>query len=78
LKKGDDYMRFSKIIVASIVIANIVFTAVVLLIFLKTSVEPTSLIVAWFAFTTGELWALAGIKKTETKHTSTEDLDNNK
>ena len=28
-----------------------------------TSFEPTALIAAWFAFTTGELWMLKDIKK---------------
>ena len=50
-----------------IISVNIVFAAAVLYIFLKTSAEPTSLVVAWFAFTTGELWALSSIKKTESK-----------
>ena len=50
-----------------IISLNIVFAAAVLYIFLKTSAEPTSLVVAWFAFTTGELWALSSIKKTESK-----------
>ena len=50
-----------------IIVLNIVFAAAVLYVFLKTSAEPTSLVVAWFAFTTGELWALSSIKKTESK-----------
>ena len=50
-----------------IIFLNIVFAAAVLYVFLKTSAEPTSLVVAWFAFTTGELWALSSIKKTESK-----------
>ena len=60
-------MRYSKIIVMLIIALNIVFAAAVLYVFLKTSAEPTSLVVAWFAFTTGELWALSSIKKTESK-----------
>ena len=60
-------MRYSKIIVMLIIFLNIVFAAAVLYVFLKTSAEPTSLVVAWFAFTTGELWALSSIKKAESK-----------
>ena len=60
-------MRYSKIIVMLIIFLNMVFAAAVLYVFLKTSAEPTSLVVAWFAFTTGELWALSSIKKTESK-----------
>ena len=56
-------MKYSKIIVAFIIIANVVFAAAVLYIFLKTSSEPSALVAAWFAFTTGELWATASIRK---------------
>ena len=56
-------MRFSKVIVAAVVVLNVAFTAVVLWLFLKTGNEPSALIVAWFAFTTGELFSLAWIKR---------------
>ena len=55
--------KFSKTIVGLIIAANIVFTIAVLVIFVRVGSEPSALIVAWFAFTTGELWFLAGIKK---------------
>ena len=54
---------FSKFVVTAVIILNVIFTIAVLNIFLKTSTEPSSLIVAWFSFTTVELWSLAGIKK---------------
>ena len=54
---------FSKIIVSAVIILNVIFTIAVLRVFVKTSAEPSSLIVAWFSFTTVELWSLAGIKK---------------
>jgi len=57
--------KFSKVIVALIIIMNVTFTAVVLYIFHQTGYEPTALIGAWFAFTTGELFFLADIKKKE-------------
>ena len=56
---------FSKIIVFTVITLNVLFTIAVLTIFLKTSVEPSSLIVSWFSFTTVELWSLAGIKKSK-------------
>ena len=59
--------NFSKIIVTSVITLNVIFTIAVLCVFLKTSVEPSSLIVAWFSFTTVELWSLAGIKKAKEK-----------
>lgn len=58
-KKGN----FSKIIVSGVILLNVIFTITVLAVFLKTASEPSSLIVAWFSFTTVELWSLAGIKK---------------
>jgi hypothetical protein len=58
---------FSKLVVALIIFLNVCFSVGVLFVFLKTSSEPTTLVVAWFAFTTGELWLLAGIKKKEIK-----------
>ena len=54
---------FSKIVVMAVIALNVLFTGIVLSLFLKTGTEPSSLIVAWFSFTTVELWSLAGIKK---------------
>lgn len=59
--------KYSKKIVAVVIALNVAFAAAVLYVFLKTSAEPTTLVVAWFAFTTGELWLLSGIKKAEIK-----------
>ena len=59
--------RFSKFIVTLVVILNILFTAAVLSIFMLTGSEPITLIGAWFAFTTGELWMLSSIKKSKVK-----------
>lgn len=57
--------RFSKKIVTLIVLLNVVFAVGVLCVFWHTGSEPSVLVGSWFAFTTGELWALAGIKKKE-------------
>ncbi len=58
-------MKFSKFIVALVILLNAAFTVAVLYIFYRVGTEPTTLIGAWFSFTTIELWALAGIKKKE-------------
>lgn len=58
-------MKFSKAIVSLVILLNAAFTVAVLYIFYRIGTEPTSLIAAWFGFTTIELWALAGIKKRE-------------
>ena len=65
---------FSKVIVSVVIILNVMFATAVLAVFLRTSSEPSSLIVAWFSFTTVELWSLAGIKKTKEKRN---DYDEN-
>lgn len=67
--------KFSKGIVVAVVVLNVVFTAAVLAIYLKTSTEPSSLIVAWFSFTTVELWNLAGIKKAKARKEKENDYD---
>lgn len=66
-------MKFSKILVTIIIAMNVAFTTVILLIFNRTGHEPSALVYAWFAFTTGELWALAIIKRKETKGEHPED-----
>ena len=58
-------MRYSKVMVGLVILLNILFTVAVLYVFLQTGAEPTSLVVAWFSFTTVELLALAGIKMKE-------------
>lgn len=59
--------RFSKKIVALVITLNILFGVSVLYVFLKTGSEPTALTGCWFAFTTGELWMLSSIKKTDNR-----------
>lgn len=58
--------RFSKWIVALVILLNTGFTGAVLYLFLRTNgQEPSVLIGAWFTFTTGELWMLSSITKTK-------------
>lgn len=59
--------RFSKKIVAVIIVANVLFTGAVLYVFYRTGSEPVALVGAFFGFTTGELWVLAGIRKAKAK-----------
>lgn len=65
--------KYSKVVVTAIIIANIVFAAAVLAVFWHTGAEPGVLVGAWFAFTTGELWALAKIKCTEATNITWEE-----
>lgn len=69
--------KFSKMIVAGVVMLNIIFTVAVLYVFLKVGSEPITLIGCWFGFTTGELWMLSSIKKTKVKHKNNEGIGEN-
>jgi hypothetical protein len=71
-------VQFSKIIVSLIVVLNICFTIYVLQIFKVTGVEPVTLITAFFAFTTGELWMTASIKKSKVKRLKRGVIDEGK
>lgn len=64
MKKNE----FSKGIVALVILLNIFFALAVFYVFLKTGSEPATLVGCWFAFTTGELWLLAKIKKEKIKN----------
>lgn len=71
-KRQKEKNKFSKFIVTLVILLNVTFTAAVLYVFLHTGNEPTTLIAAWFAFTTGELWMLSSIKKKKIKEDSDE------
>lgn len=62
-KKGG----FSKFIITLVILMNICFTSAILYVFLQTGNEPGVLVGSWFAFTTGEVWMLALIKKEKVK-----------
>lgn len=55
-------MKYSKIVVSFIILSNVIFTYKILEVFTQIQEEPVTLIAAWFAFTTGELFALAKIR----------------
>ena len=67
-RKKQKKSVFSKVIVSLVIGLNVAFTTAVLIIFMKTMSEPSGLIIAWFSFTTVELWSLAGIKKIKEKN----------
>lgn len=59
--------RYSKVIVSCIILLNVAFTAGVLYVSTTGNIVPDSLIGGFFAFTTGELWMIASIKKVKEK-----------
>lgn len=63
MKKG----HYSKFLVSLVILLNVIFAIAVLIVFWHTGAEPSALVAAWFAFTTGELWLLAAIKKAKVK-----------
>ena len=58
-------IKFSKLIVVLVVMLNIAFTAIILYLVWHDKQEPAALVVAWFGFTSVELWALSKIKRAE-------------
>ena len=68
--------RFSKLIVSLVILLNTAFAIGVLYVFLRVGSEPTALVAAWFAFTTGELWLLSGIKKSKLKKEENYEREN--
>ena len=56
-------MRFSSKVVIVVILLNVLFTLAVLAISWHTGQGLDSLVVGWFAFTTGELWTLGKIKR---------------
>lgn len=64
---------FSKTVVALVIALNIIFAAAVLIVNWHTGSEPSALVVAWFGFTTGELWMLSSIKKKKIGKDDTND-----
>ena len=68
-------MRYSKKIVAMVIILNVLFAATVFIASFRNAVIPDSLIVAWFGFTTGELWALSKVSRTKIRRSVKEAQD---
>lgn len=68
IKRKREKPQYSKVIVAFVIVLNVLFTLGILYVFLQTGSEPTVLVGCWFAFTTGELWLLASIKKSKVKN----------
>ena len=68
-------MPFSKLIVSLVIVLNVLFACAVLYIVWRGAQEPQALVVAWFAFTTAELWALAFIRRGEQNATRQSDTE---
>lgn len=71
MKKG----QYSKVLVALVILLNVIFAGCVLAVFWHTSSEPVALVGAWFAFTTGELWLIAKIRRDKLKGEKLDELE---
>ena len=78
-KKQKQALRFSKIVIITVIIMVLIFTGSILYIFDRKGAEPSVIITAFFAFMTGEILALAKLKlaeiETETKEKKKEIED---
>ena len=68
-------IQFSKVIVILVIVMNVIFTRKIFSVFELTGNEPSSLIVAWFGFTTVELWSLSKIKRNKDTIASQDNSD---
>lgn len=66
--------KYSKKIVALVVLLITVYTAAFLYAFMRVGSEPSTLITAFYAWAGYELWQLKDLKKTEIKQQKGEDL----
>ena len=64
-KREKRKIKFSKFIVTLVILLNVIFAIAVFYVFVKVGSEPSTLIGAWFGFTTVELWSLSKIKREE-------------
>ena len=67
-KKQKEQKAFSKSIVTLVIVMNMIAFGALLFAFMRVGSEAGILTGAWFAFTTGELWALALIRRKEIIH----------
>lgn len=70
--------RYSKIIVAGVIVLNCIYAGVGLWINISGYDLSPTLTTCWFAFTAGELLACAGIKITQTRFEAVDDDTDNR
>ena len=74
-QKNKPKMKYSKIVITSLLITVVVFTIVMIVIFCRMGSVPDSLIAAFYAFAGGEAGILGLIKHGETKYSDYELFD---
>lgn len=73
MKKGD----YSKALLKKIILANVIFTALVLFIFYKTGLEPMAVCTGWYGFWGVEVWKMANIKTEKIRGEQNNGYENN-
>ena len=74
-ERKPDPMKFSKKVVAAMLISVAAFTVTMIVVFLKTGAVPDTLITAFFAFAGGEAGVLGLIRFGESKYESNDSRD---
>lgn len=65
--------RFSKIIIAAVLMSVAIFTVAMVIVFLRTGAVPDSLVTSFFAFSGGEAGALGLIRFGKAKYSDGAD-----
>lgn len=70
-KRKSDPARFSKKVVAAVLVAVVIFTVAMVVVYIKTGGVPDTLVTAFFAFAGGEAGALGLIRYGKARYTDT-------
>ena len=72
-KRKSDPARFSKKVVAAVLVAVVIFTVAMVVVYIKTGGVPDTLVTAFFAFAGGEAGALGLIRYGKAKYTNSDN-----
>ena len=71
-KRKSDPTRFSKKVVAAVLVAVVIFTVAMVVVYIKTGGVPDTLVASFFAFAGGEAGALGLIRYGKAKYTNSD------
>lgn len=74
-EKKPDPVKFSKKVVAAMLISVAAFTVAMIVVFLKKDAIPDTLVTAFFAFAGGEAGVLGLIRFSDSKYDNTDSRD---
>ena len=76
-KRKSDPTRFSKKVVAAVLVAVVIFTVAMVVVYIKTGGVPDTLVTAFFAFAGGEAGALGLIRFGKAKYEKPDTTSDN-